>query len=323
MVYRLYSDDGGLTWTANTNQHFIWYEQYGDRYTSTTPRETYISGYLPRFQKRQMIGYYSTSGDLRSVEVNASGRVLVHVVSGLHVVADIAESGMGVQVQSGARVIVHSGIYIASGIAHRSGVGVLVQSGVWVASGIGVKVQSGIYIASGIAFKSGVGVVVQSGVYIASGIAFKSGIGVKVQSGLEIIWRGVRISGAVQASGILGVSGMVSVLSGKIYIMSGFVDIVSPTSVIINNSGNPLVLSTNSGGVCLWSGAIKSLVVKAHNLNSGDVYIGGYVAGQRPYSGCGMMLAAGEAININISQLGYIKAMAAISGDRVCYIGNN
>ena len=117
------------------------------------PREYYISGYLPRYQRRQIVGYHAASGDLRPVEVNASGHLFmdievgvssglfvdgvsgvhVYVESGVHVVADIAESGMGVNVQSGLHVQV-------------SGQHVFVESGNWVVmSGQGVLVQSGLH----------------------------------------------------------------------------------------------------------------------------------------------------------------------------------
>lgn len=44
---------------------------------SPSPRDVYISGFDTRFQKRQAVGYFSTSGDLRSMEVNASGHVVI------------------------------------------------------------------------------------------------------------------------------------------------------------------------------------------------------------------------------------------------------
>jgi len=135
---------------------------------------------------------------------------------------------------------------------------------------------------------------------------------------------GTRVSGAVQVSGTVAVSGLVGVQSGEVHVVSGYVDILTPTAVSINNSGNPLLLDDRSGGIPLWSGAIKSVVVKAPSSNSGDVYVGGYGAGQMPYSGQGLPLAAGEAVVIDIVELGYIKCMATISGfNRVAYLGIN
>ena len=125
------------------------------------PREFFISGYLPRYQKRQIVGYHSASGDLRDVEVNASGHLFtdievivssglpvvvqsglgvlisgqhVFVESGVHVVADIAESGIGVQVQSGAHVIISGQPVTVSGdhVFVESGVHVVIESGVGV-----------------------------------------------------------------------------------------------------------------------------------------------------------------------------------------------
>jgi hypothetical protein len=121
-------------------------------------------------------------------------------------------------------------------------------------------------------------------------------------------------SGSVQVSGIIGVSGLIGVQSGEVHVLSGFIDIIPPTSIIINNSGNPLILNNNSGGVNLWSGVAKSVVLKALSTNSGDAYIGGYVAGQMPYSGCGLVLSPSDAVVIDIEELGYVHCFGIASG---------
>jgi len=137
---------------------------------------------------------------------------------------------------------------------------------------------------------SGIHVVQESGafvqisgqhVYVESGVYVASGLAVTVESGIQII-----------------------------------VDI--PNEVIIHNSGNPLVVGAISGGVNILSGAIDSVVVKAVTSNSGDIYLGG--DNDKPFSGQGMLLEAGEAVTINIVELGLIRACAEVSGDRITYL---
>lgn len=133
MVYRLYSSTSGTVWAADQLEQLMWFEQYGTSYAPAPPHEIYASGYLPRYQKRQLVGYHSASGDLRSVEVNASG----------HVLTDIE-----VEVSSGLFVQVQSGIVVASGL------GVLVSGQSVLISGQHVFVESGVVIASGAAIIS-------------------------------------------------------------------------------------------------------------------------------------------------------------------------
>lgn len=211
-----------------------------------------------------------------------------------------------------------SGLYLASGLYHASGIGVVTQSGIGVvpASGVGVLVNSGVGItlASGIYPASGVGVMVNSGVGVTvqSGVWLRSGSEVTIfpatLSGLRVI----NDSGGYYASGV-----GVTMQSG-----TGIVDLIVPTTPIINNSGNPLLLDNNSGGVCLWSASVVSVTVKALASNSGDVYLGGSTAGQMPYSGQGFVLSPSEAINIDVDNTGKVKAICVLSGwGRVSYMG--
>lgn len=61
-----------------------WYSTYVTYSLRPFTVETYISGYLQRFLKRQIVGYYAASGDLRSIAVCANGEVMI--CSGVHVV---------------------------------------------------------------------------------------------------------------------------------------------------------------------------------------------------------------------------------------------
>jgi hypothetical protein len=117
-------------------------------------------------------------------------------------------------------------------------------------------------------------------------------------------------------------SGLVGVLSGEVHILSGTVSVTTPTAILINATTNPLNCTDASGGQILTSGAVLSVIVKAHILNSGDMYIGGSSGvNTTPYSGFGFLLAPGEAINLDIDNIGKVRACAAISGDRIIYIG--
>jgi len=214
--------------------------------TPATPTDTYASGYLTRYQKRQIVGHYSSSGDLRSVETTASGEIKVSLVSGVAVEID------GVTVSGSVQV---SG-QVDIGQGH-----VAIQSG-------RVSVQSG-------------------EVHIVSG---------------EVTVLGVQVSGAVEVSGVL--------------------EIKSPESIMIHSSGNPLRLDSLSGGANLLSGSCVTVTLKAMTSNAGDVYVGGYESGHRPYSGQGFCLARGEGITVDIENMGLIKAVAAMSGDYISYIGN-
>ena len=122
---------------------------------------------------------------------------------------------------------------------------------------------------------------------------------------------GVQVSGAVQVSGEV-----IANISGQP------VDITIPTDIIINAGSNPLAVTSQSGGTILTSADCISVTVKALSENSGDIYVGGYTAGNMPYSGAGLLLAPGEAVNIDIDNTGKVHVFAAVSGDKVTYIAN-
>jgi hypothetical protein len=264
----------------------------------------------------------------------------VIIASGLFINASgigvIPASGQGVLVQSGFGVVLVSGLFIASGIwvagagGQTSGA-VIISGNVAVLSGL-VGVTSGeIHIMSGFVTTSITSGSVQvSGIVGVSGsVSIHSGIVNQLTSGrVEIVVGTVRVSGTVSVSGIVGVSGSVSVhsglvgvLSGEVHVMSGHISVTTPASVLTNATTNPLNCTNASGGQIITSGAILSAIVKALVQNSGDVYIGGVAAGHMPYSGHGLLLAPGEAINLDVGNFGYIHVCAAISGDRVSFIG--
>jgi hypothetical protein len=258
---------------------------------------------------------------------------------GMQVSGIVGISG-SVSIHSGLFSVQSGEVHIMSGSLSISG-SVTVISGVittTIGSGLFVTVQSGgavsVPVTSGSVQVSGA-LMISGQIYMTSGtVAVFSGL-VGVTSGrMDVLSGEIHVmsgsmtidSGVYLASGLYGksfvTSGFVQVV-GSVFV-SGDVGITTPTSLLINNSGNPLLLDSNSGGLCLCSGAIKSVVVKALAKNSGDVYVGGYTAGQMPYSGCGLVLAPGEAIIIDVKELGYVKCFAALSGwEYVSYLGIN
>jgi len=146
-----------------------------------------------------------------------------------------------------------------------------------------------------------------SGAVIVSGDVSTSVSGDIVKAEQQGPW-GVQVSGAVIVSGDLTAS-----VSGQP------VDIIVPTDIITNAV---TTVGSISGGTILTSADCISVTVKALSTNSGDIYIGGYTAGNMPYSGYGLLLEPGEAINIDIDNIGKIHAFAEVSGDKVTYIAN-
>jgi hypothetical protein len=221
---------------------------------------------------------------------------------------------------SGEQVVVASGAYLASGInvvtavtTNVSGQPVFVHSGeIHVVSGA-INVVSGQVISkvSGEAVRiSGETVVQASGAWLASGIWVQD--------------RGAMlVSGAVVVSGAVIVSGFVSIYSGSVSVSSGqiiskvsgeVVDIKVPTSI---TSGGIFQVTAASGGAILTSSPCVSVTIKSMSKNSGDIYI----AGNPMQSGQGFVLEPGEAVNLDVDNMGRAWLLAMISGDRVTFVG--
>ena len=303
---------------------------------NTLPDSVHISSGLIAME-----GYDYVSGEYRKVAVNASGHLLtdveVDVSSGLNVIVEsglfVSISGqyvyadVEVEVSSGLHVIVESGVYLASGIyVSISGQHVYVESGVYLASGTCVAAASGLgVLISGqyVEIDSGLGVSISGQIVdVASGIEVivESGLGVTIASGL-----GVSISGqhVYVESGVHVVS-----LSGTVHVtvdnepivkVSGqTIDTYTPTAVRTRDILTPTALS---GGTLLLSGDVISVTVKSL---SGDVYVGGVTSPDLPFSGHGLLLAAGEAWSLDIDNFNKIRVCAPVnSGDMVSYAGVN
>src|SRR3990170_1998327 len=266
------------------------------------------------------------------------------------------QSGL-VEIQSPSKL---SGLFIASGVGVVASLTVPVTSGSVQVSGT-VAVSGVVIVSSGLiqiispASLSGLYVIAAlSGSGQISGTVAVSGV-VNVASGLVQIISpaslsglyiisspsgGGQVSGAVIVSGTVNTSvsgnivtvasgvwnidstsGKVWVTSGSVTIQSG-VDLSVPLSgLIINNSGNPLFVPSNSGGVSLWSASVRTVTLKCHTSNVNDIYLGAHVAGNMPYSGQGFIFQPGEIWPIDVPQAAYIRVCAANSGDRVSYIG--
>jgi len=212
--------------------------------------------------KIQVLGYYSLSGDLRPLTVNASGELDINVTVGDIVTAKI----------SGETVIISGQPVSISG-------------------------QPVDLVAENVAVSSGKIAVLSGEIHILSG---------------EVI---SKISGEVVRAEQYGT--WISKISGETVIISGQdINIIPATQV---KTGPIRILNSDSGGIVLHSGSVKSLTVKALSTNSGDIYIGG--VNDRPYSGYGFLLAAGEGKSYDIDNFSKIYLMAVISGDRVTFDG--
>jgi len=110
----------------------------------------------------------------------------------------------------------------------------------------------------------------------------------------------------------------VSVSSGEIHITSGEVEIKPLENVVV---GSLVTVPSTSGGITIGTQTIDSLTIKSLSRNSGDIYIGGNKTGSMPYSGFGLLLEPGEAINLDIYNLDAIRVYAVVSGDKVTYLG--
>lgn len=139
-----------------------------------------------------------------------------------------------------------------------------------------------------------------------------SGQTVIVSSG-EII---AKISG--QPVSVSVVISEMSVSSGEIHIVSGEIEIKPLKNVVV---GSLVTIPNLSGGVSLGTQTIGSLTIKSLSKNSGDIYIGGNENGSMPFSGYGLLLEPGEAINLDINNLNIVRIYATVSGDRVTYLG--
>jgi len=114
-------------------------------------------------------------------------------------------------------------------------------------------------------------------------------------------------------------AGITAYISGQsVWISSGEV-ITKPLEDVV--VGSLVDIPSTSGGITLGTQTIDSLTIKALSRNSGDIYIGGNKTGSMPYSGFGLLLEPGEAINLDIHNLNAIRVYAAVSGDKVTYLG--
>ena len=256
----------------------------------------------------------------------------VFVESGVHVVADIAESGIGVQIQSGAHVqisgkhvFVESGVHVVATVTVDisgtpvtiSGDHVFVESGAYVVieSGIGVTAAVTVDISGTPVTISGDHVFVESGAFVT----IESGVGVTVM--VDISGTPVTISG----DHVFVESGVHVVVVSGVGVTAGDVMITTPTDLNICSGSNPMLVPNAATPLC--SGTSVSVIVKALSVNSGDIYVGGYTAGQQPFCSSGIeqgfLLEPGEGVNIDIDQRGKIQVCACTSGDKVCYISND
>ena len=239
-----------------------------------------------------------------ALDVKVSGSIVeisgqhVYVESGTHVVV---ESGVGVLI-SGQHVFVESGVNIVGAFtANVSGQPVTVSGDIVQISGQHVFVESGVYI-------------------IGSFTANVSGQPVTISGNHVFVESGVYIIGAVAVAGLVAInSGQVSISSGEVHIVSGSVTANVYTPSRIKISGSLMKVTSDSGGANLPSGAIISVTVKSLSWNSGEIMVGGST--HRPNSGVGFLLEPGEAIGLDVDNLGEVLVWARNSGDYITFAG--
>ena len=108
--------------------------------------------------------------------------------------------------------------------------------------------------------------------------------------------------------------------SRSVLISGETIEVAALTSV---KTGAILDLDNLSGGTVLHSGTVKAVILKAKSTNSGIVYVGGSGV-ERPYTGYGFELEAGDGITLDVNNFDAVYVMSSISGyGIVSYIGVN
>ena len=240
----------------------------------------------------------------------------VNIGSGIGVLIN-SQSGQFVNNTASSPMFVASGVYVLGNLtASISGQAVFVSGTVSLTSGNWVNIGSGVGVIASI---SGA-IVTVSGQFVAvSGIVdLKSGAFVNIGSGVGVV---TSISGQA-----VFVSGTVALVSG------GYVNVGSGVGVVTSVSGNSVIVgpptvirarqvmfvNNNSGGQTLSSGGIVSLSLRSLD---GDIYVGGSTGIEFPYSGYGMYMSQGDTIGLDANNFNLVSVFAAISGNRVSYIG--
>ena len=284
-------------------------------------------------------GIFLASGTSIAVE---SG-IGVTVNSGVGVTVN---SGLGVTINSGATVLIGSGTFMGavsvSGIV-TSRMQAINYLGNFVNLQTNKSGDTGIQVASSgfstITITSGVNIINDSGFGVITSI---SGNKIQIADASNVTVGGfiapttatyTASNGMVVAASLyaqdftntqrrvqVATSGLtaLSVASsgqGTITITSG-ANILNRDAVPTTGRGRAvLVLNNSSGGTILSSGDVIVATIKAPRTNSGDVYVGFDVAGERPYSGYGMtLLEPGNVITFDIDNLNRIRVFSTVSG---------
>lgn len=296
----------------------------------------------------QTVELQSGTGPIAGITI--SGAVVY--ISGQHVFVEsgavVLISGQTVELQSGTGPI--AGISISGAIVQISGQHIYQESGaVVLVSGQFVYTSAVVSIASGsivtvsgnyLYLESGTGPVLTSVsgnvVYVSGTVVAKmSGEYVELQSGTGPILTSV--SGNVLI--VLQSGNLIVKVSGEtVELESGTGPVLTSVSgniLIAKISGQDIeiipltdvktyalrIIPASSGGVYLHSGSVHTVTLKAKLTNSGDIFVGGDSVTNRPYSGYGFELEAGEALTLDMDDFDTIKLYATVSGDRVTFIG--
>lgn len=137
---------------------------------------------------------------------------------------------------------------------------------------------------------------------------------VTLQSGNTMVVTSSGIDTLTVSSGlnVVVASGLnVRVGSGLNVIVGSGVYIIAP-AMNQGRSRAVLTLDNNSGGTILQSGDCESMILKSMAVSSGDVYVG--YSNERPYSGFGYALQAGESIALDVNNFNKVAVFGIISG---------
>jgi hypothetical protein len=156
-------------------------------------------------------------------------------------------------------------------------------------------------------YHEGHAIVDGAGKVIGSGGVFP----VVVGSGVEVIHRPENLSGVEIIHRPDNLSG-IAVITGSGAGVQPHVPTAGRIRALLN-------VTDASGGVLLNSGDVKSVLVVALSRNSGDLFVG--FSNERPYSGYGILLQAGQSLPIDIDNMNKLAVVANESGDMISYGG--
>ena len=272
-----------------------------------------------------------TSGVIVQGQIAVSGSVtilsgVVSVLSGAHVVADIAESGMGVILASGLHVAI-SGLYVTV----ESGAQVITQDTITVDGNVGISgyvaVESGAQVLTQDTIAISGYVEVQSGAFVTTQPDIGISGSVNIISGAQVITQdNITVDGDVSISGYVAVESGAQVITQPTIAISGYVAVQSGAHVITTVSGditpseygNSVVygrVQIEGTGTVITSGHSDRLSIMINNESDGNLRIG---HNNSVASGVGFRIATGCTATVDKTKTPIYGAMET-SGDYISF----